>query len=353
MLRCVIPKFTERPRGFCLDSYSSHFSLAPHRIAKSRFQQSHTYAPRYVYNVGAQVRKIYKAAGVLLVARDPHTKRLMMLLGREDRTKRVGKHRTPLGYFWLHFQGKRDDEDMDDPRVTALRELNEETGGVLGKYAKHIRTQIFEQTTPKLWYKNSKYVLFVVNIPFDRGLPMQFDKVERAKCKDLWQTAIRWVPVSHLYRTADAPRYTIARCQGLDQPLYPFFCTLLRLPGTRRLIREMTAGEPMHACDVVTTWRHTPPASTTPGLAPLTPASTTPGLAPLTPASTKGPGLAPLTPASTTPGLAPSPREAGLTFGRPKGQVASPNRVTVRPDTSGVGRPLTPASTKGPGLGDR
>lgn len=209
-----------------------------------------------MYAIGAQIQQMYKAAGVLVVARDPTTYRLMMLLGREDRTKRVGKHRTPLGYFWLHFQGKRDDEDNSDPRITALRELDEETGGVLSKYSAHIRKQMFEQTTPKLWYKNSKYVLFVVNIPFDRALPLHFDKVEREKCKDLWQDAIKWVPVTQLYRTVDAKK---GMCWGLDQPLYPFFCTLLRLPGTRRLVRAMTTGVPIHACDIDTNWKRSNP----------------------------------------------------------------------------------------------
>lgn len=240
--------------GFHLDSYSSHFSLVSPQPTKNTNQTY--FAPRYMYSVGGQVRKMYKAAGVLIVARDPMSQRLMMLLGREDRTKRVGKHRTPLGYFWLHFQGKREVEDQDNPCTTAMRELVEETGGVLGKYHGHIRKQVYDHTTPKLWYKNSKYVLFVVNIPFDRNIPHAFAQLEHSTCKDMWQTSLRWMPVRTLYRMSDAPKNT--RVRVLSEPLYPFFCTLLRLQGTRRLIREVTSGTPVYTCDFVKDWRIRP-----------------------------------------------------------------------------------------------
>lgn len=201
----------------------------------------------------------YRACGVLVLATNPKTKKRMMLLGHEDRTKRVGRHQTPLGYFWLHFQGKRDPEDQAHPGMTAYREFVEETGGVFSAYHEVIRKQIYDPSTPKVWCPTNRYVLYVIDVPYNPRIPQHFTMAKHTRhIEDNYQLAMQWVCVYNLYQWIRSPNvqgdYTLNNTNNAQDRLYPFFCTLLNLKATRKLVLY-NKRETLYTCDFVDDWR--------------------------------------------------------------------------------------------------
>lgn len=119
------------------------------------------------------------AGGILPVAvRDDGVP--VALLGRDSRDK---------GGRWSDFAGGGEAVDAS-PAHTALRELAEETGGVLPLRLADLESSLqFRDTTPSgktLWR-------YVVRVPYDPGLPAAF-----TGAKDGEKTALAWFPLARL-----------------------------------------------------------------------------------------------------------------------------------------------------------
>ena len=214
-----------------------------------------------VYDFSDTVRRRYRACGVLVIATDPKTKRKMLLLGYEDRTKKMNRHNTALGYFWLHFQGKRDDIEHD-PCVTAFREFKEETGNVLQLYHDSIEKQMKDKEKPKIWYPINNYVLFIVYVPFDEHAPTRFDRLCKQTLKDNYQLELRWVPALDLcFQWVNRSRninycylYDTGKIQHI---MYPFFCILIKLWCTKHILMGRNQQNVLYRCDFIDDWRKT------------------------------------------------------------------------------------------------
>lgn len=124
------------------------------------------------------------AAGVLPVCASPSDGRCMLLLGQDSRSK---------GGKWSDFAGGGEACDAS-PLHTAVRELDEETGGLLrwdaGRLEEGLRrgdVLEFRSVTPS----GRDIRRFVVRVPFDPSLPSRF-----AGSKDDEKVALGWFPMS-------------------------------------------------------------------------------------------------------------------------------------------------------------
>lgn len=219
-----------------------------------------------VYRINrAEHGSTFKASGVVIVALDDtaelrnqetelnqcspslrwfNSLRVRMLLGLENRNRRVHRNDTVPAedsLFWLHFQGKREPEDGDEPQQTALRELFEETAGVLAPYASEIRRQLWSTALPKLWDASSNYMLFVVVLPFaDGGLEREFSRrVCTGLYRDVYQKAISWLDVADLNPAHDGK--TCDAGGARPAPLYPYFWRCLRSRTMRSVLESCVA----------------------------------------------------------------------------------------------------------------
>lgn len=119
------------------------------------------------------------AAGVLPVA--VHHGRPEVLLGLDARDK---------GGKWSDFAGGGETCDPS-PRHTALRELDEETGGVVRMTLADLEAPLLElrDVTPS----GKSLHRYVVRVPFDADLPGRF-----TGSKDHEKTALAWFPLDAL-----------------------------------------------------------------------------------------------------------------------------------------------------------
>jgi 8-oxo-dGTP pyrophosphatase MutT (NUDIX family) len=122
------------------------------------------------------------AAGVLPVAVDPVTGAAVVLLGLDARSK---------GGRWSDFAGGGEPCDAT-PRATAVRELAEETGGLLVMRPADLDGALeLGGKTPS----GKTLHRFVVAVPYDVGLPARF-----RRAKDDEKTALWWFPLDALPR---------------------------------------------------------------------------------------------------------------------------------------------------------
>lgn len=114
------------------------------------------------------------AAGILPTALHPVSGSPMVLLGRDSRSK---------GGHWSDFAGGGEAEDAT-PCHTAIRELAEETGGLLRMAPEDLRGALeFRGTTPsgKTLYR------YIVPIAYDASLPGRFTDSHGGE-----KTAVAW-----------------------------------------------------------------------------------------------------------------------------------------------------------------
>jgi 8-oxo-dGTP pyrophosphatase MutT (NUDIX family) len=125
------------------------------------------------------------AAGVLLVADGPRGERFL-LLGRDSGPKSGG---------WSDFAGGREPEDSD-PLDTAIRELREETSGVVRMTREELERSLvktFKDVTPS----GRIITRYIVAAKFDEKLPSLFDPLS---CQGGEKTAIGWFDIERLPR---------------------------------------------------------------------------------------------------------------------------------------------------------
>ena len=94
-----------------------------------------------------------QAAGVLPYSFDARGT-MHLLLGCENRTAKRSRYHhwgQDMSCVWLHFGGKKEIEE-DDPALTALREMDEETGGVFQEWMPWIASCLSSGSISKLWY---------------------------------------------------------------------------------------------------------------------------------------------------------------------------------------------------------
>lgn len=118
------------------------------------------------------------AAGILPVAMHGGTP--MVLLGKDARSK---------GGQWSDFVGGGEECDFS-PRHTALRELEEETGGALTLCLRDVDGALeFSGTTPsgKVLHR------YIVRVPYDQYLPLRF-----SGSKDGEKQGIAWFALDAL-----------------------------------------------------------------------------------------------------------------------------------------------------------
>jgi 8-oxo-dGTP pyrophosphatase MutT (NUDIX family) len=125
------------------------------------------------------------AAGVLLVADGPFGERLL-LLGRDSGAKSGG---------WSDFAGGRESCDTD-PVATAIRELEEETSGVVRMTRAELERSLlktFRDVTPG----GRAITRYLVAAEYDARLPTRFDPL---RCHGGEKTALGWFDVADLPR---------------------------------------------------------------------------------------------------------------------------------------------------------
>lgn len=122
------------------------------------------------------------AAGILPVAVHPVDGGAMVLLGRDEWSK---------GGHWSDFAGGGEREDAC-PRHTALRELQEETGGALTMRLADLDGALeFRGATPS----GKALHRYVVAMAYDAALPSRF-----RGSKDGEKMAMAWFPLRELPR---------------------------------------------------------------------------------------------------------------------------------------------------------
>jgi 8-oxo-dGTP pyrophosphatase MutT (NUDIX family) len=134
----------------------------------------------------------YAAAGVIVLSRNSDSKIDKILLGKEDRSlKRDAK------VSWLHFGGRKEDCDNRDPRLTALRELNEETLNVLDQ--KTLKQQILENTCPVFYLNRGRYFLYILFYDYDLTVVSKFNERLNNADKNLCQQLeLQWFDINCL-----------------------------------------------------------------------------------------------------------------------------------------------------------
>ncbi|KAK9861809.1 hypothetical protein WJX84_007995 [Apatococcus fuscideae] len=158
--------------------------------------------PRLRYSKGyiadqlaAGERKRYKAAGVLLYQFMGPKDELHVLMGRLDQLAesrfRRGTYRQKKNACYSFLGGKENCEiDQSDPQRTALRELTEETGGLLSptnfpgpKPLPHV-----------LWYPPGRYALYIREVKGLEHVPSLYEAEGRpGDSQDL-----KWFPISEI-----------------------------------------------------------------------------------------------------------------------------------------------------------
>jgi len=173
-----------------------------------------------------RVRQRYRAAGLLPWAR--HGSEVYVLLGCEARDAPMSQDSSPR-LSWLHFGGKRNEGEID-PETTAVREFDEETGGLFKEAILHLHARLLQPECTKVWYEEGKYVLFFSEISWDATVPARFDSLKKCSTASTQHVALRWVPVEEVAALRDS-----ATIDGVPQAFYPFFAEMLRgvfgIPG--------------------------------------------------------------------------------------------------------------------------
>jgi 8-oxo-dGTP pyrophosphatase MutT (NUDIX family) len=121
----------------------------------------------------------------LIVADGPRGERLV-LLGRDSSWKGGG---------WSDFAGGKEEEDSD-PVDTAIRELREETSGVVRMTREELEASLvrtFTDVTPS----GRAITRYIVAAKFDEKLPRRFDP---RSCHGEEKTAIGWFDIERLPR---------------------------------------------------------------------------------------------------------------------------------------------------------
>lgn len=157
-----------------------------------RYRERHAHGSpkclaRYTVTVIKKMHRFapqYAAAGVLPVHND------QLLLGSEPVMRR-GKQMV----WWGAFGGRREQEDRDDPRRTAWREFNEETGGAFGN--EPFPSDFDNRCLLRLYCERSRYVLYVMRSTYLHDLPC-FTDADAARDETLNKRELRWVPTIEL-----------------------------------------------------------------------------------------------------------------------------------------------------------
>jgi len=214
--------------GPCINNLSLNNNISNiNNNGKDAYNHYNTkFIKKIVYKIPKVICNEYKACGTIVVSRHPITRKIMILLGKEDRTKRIGKHRTPLGIFWLNFQGKREIEDNNRPERTAFREFMEETGKIFSDHNCGIISQLYDINTPKIWFSKSKYVLFFVVIPFDDNVSDKFLNMDKNNLSNMYQLDLQWFELYELLEDFDTKENIIKIGNKMDT-IYPFFKNIL------------------------------------------------------------------------------------------------------------------------------
>ncbi|PRP79705.1 hypothetical protein PROFUN_12693 [Planoprotostelium fungivorum] len=163
----------------------------------------------------------YKAAFILIYQQIPRLlqfdqkEKIRVLLGREDRSHKKGSKAD-----WNSFGGKREKDANGkyietDCKITALRELHEETRGIFQRYDGDIVRQMNEGK--KVYNPNGDYVTFLIRLDSEEeDFPTEFLATpNHIECK---QDMLRWFTLSEV-RDARATRSF--KIEGEDQPIAP------------------------------------------------------------------------------------------------------------------------------------
>jgi len=165
------------------------------------------------------------------------------LLGCEDRSGKkysgdIRYHRN-MEQVWLHFGGKRESYE-NHPSKTAIREFNEETGGIFSDKSSLFFEKLNKSGTIKLWYPPGKYVLYFLEISYDEDIPFKFQKINRSERSELDQVSIKWINVGVLLAaiaTGDSTfPLTLEEVGTAPNQFYKFFMDMMSTPGIGRFL---------------------------------------------------------------------------------------------------------------------
>ena len=149
----------------------------------------------------------------------------------------------------MHFHGRRE-PDETEPEVTALRELHEETEGVLGEEVEHrIAAQLKQERRDRSFFyseagrRNSGIYLFFVETPFLTAIPQHFSQavLERgSEAREGKHESLRWLPWSHVGSPQRVQRTKSTRksVSSYQVVLWPFFQRMLSHRIAQRLVEK-------------------------------------------------------------------------------------------------------------------
>lgn len=165
-----------------------------------------------------EILSAYKAAGVLPYA--VHNNRIYLLLGGEDRSRKGdGKE------VWHHFGGKRDAETDSFPQDTAIRELHEETGGLLVEQLSSISQTLYNLHSFKFWLRSGKYVFFVVEVDYIVDISTKFRALDRNNLVENDQVDLQWVPCMDVVNAIKENSGVLI--DGGEKQFYRFFVEIM------------------------------------------------------------------------------------------------------------------------------
>jgi hypothetical protein len=165
----------------------------------------------------------YSAAGVLIYTKDEEG-RLLLLLGKEER-------RNANREVWLHFSGKKETIDYSNPSTTAYRELMEETCSCLNSQQLRLKERLRSRKTSRIWFPSSRYVLYLMYIPYDASIPESFLKAKESRsyrCKESFQSELAWIPYTTILDCFDKNIETFVGQDGKTEYVYRWFLDLMK-----------------------------------------------------------------------------------------------------------------------------
>eukprot|EP01133_Synstelium_polycarpum_P013004 gene13004-15295_t len=173
-----------------------------------------------------EVDATFKAAGILVYA--VKDGKVHILLGCEDRSAKKKDKPSRNPHVYCPFGGKIEEGEMSID--TAVREFNEETAYIFSKQMYDIHINLKANSSPKLWFPRSKYVLYLAKIDYDETIPEQFLAVDKAGFVHTDQVFLEWVdPLSLFKARANDPFFDRLQADSPRGECTSFFVSMFYL----------------------------------------------------------------------------------------------------------------------------
>jgi len=156
----------------------------------------------------------YRASGILPYCRVEGKAKVLLVCEDKSKKKKFVESNSNLTEVWTNFGGKRSESDRD-PAETAIREVAKESLGVLDKLPISVSTKF-------VWNDQGKYLLWLVELPYDSKLEDAFTSKAKSQPVKPDQLQIKWVDFEKL-----KPDSQYFYNNQKEHELYSFFAQLI------------------------------------------------------------------------------------------------------------------------------